>query len=155
MMKIKEFLIKAKKVTYAAGGAEVDPQRPGFKELEYTEGDLNYRDSYTGYYMAPGQEVVRLNGKPVWHMTYSGGMKKEYHGDYDFVHKVFEFLKKCLTLVPEDKPYRGPEEFEEGDLRYTSELQGDFENFVGTEKIYYKGKEVFKQVYTGGAIVSK
>jgi len=94
-----EFLVRAKKETYAGGGEEVSPQRPGFKELEYKEGDWYYRDSYSGFYQAPGQEVVYFQGKPVWAMAYSGGMKKEFHGDEALAKKTFGFLQKCLSQV--------------------------------------------------------
>ena len=40
LKKLAKFLVKAKINTYAGGGREVSPQRPGFKELEFIEGDL-------------------------------------------------------------------------------------------------------------------
>ena len=70
-----EFIDRAGKATYAGGGKnEEKPQRPGFFELLYREGNLEYRDSYTGHSRSGGQEVVRLNGKVVWWSGYGGGM---------------------------------------------------------------------------------
>jgi len=73
LKELAKFLVKAKMGTYAADGAEVSPQRPEFKELEFIEGDWEYRDSYAGFFFAPGQEVVRYKRKPVWIMSYHGG----------------------------------------------------------------------------------
>ena len=53
--KLHEFVSKAGAATYAGGGKEEDnPQRPGFKELVYMEGDFSYRDSYTGFTRSRG-----------------------------------------------------------------------------------------------------
>lgn len=150
-----KFLLKAKSKTYAADGKEIIAQRPGFKELEFKEGDWEYRDSYIGFYFAPGQEIVRFKGQPIWAMAYSGGMNLEYHGDKEFAKQTFNFLKKALLKVKESRPFRGPEEFKEGDYKYTDSSEGDVKDFKGTEKIFYKNKEIFKQDYVGGIVVPK
>jgi len=150
-----EFLVRAKKETYAGGGEEISPQRPGFTELVYEEGDYSYRDSYSGFYQAPGQEVVYFQGKPVWAMAYSGGMKTEFHGDEALAKKTFGFLKKCLSQVEENEPFRGPKEHSEGDFSYQMEVEGDVNDFSGEERIFYKGKEVFHQRFIGGMIIQK
>lgn len=155
---LAEFLVKAKTRTYAGEGAEVPPekvQRPGFEELEYSEGDWNYRDSYSGFFSAPGQEVVRYKGIPVWVMAYSGGMKPEYYGDHEFAEQTFTFLKKALLKVEKSRPFRGPSYFKEGDYEYFNESKGDVANFKGHEKILFRGKEVFSQDYFGGLILYK
>ena len=50
---LAKFLVKAKVQTYASDGKEIEPQRPGFKELEFKEEDWEYRDSYAGFFFAP------------------------------------------------------------------------------------------------------
>ena len=152
---LAKFLVKAKKSTYAGDGKEVPPQRPGFDELEFVEGDFEYRDSYLGFYQAPGQEVVRFKGKPIWLMAYNGGMKKQYHGDADFAEETYNFLKKALSLVDESEPYRGPASLEEGDYEYINKVEGDLSRFIGRETILYKGEEVFSHDYMGELVVSK
>ncbi|OGE14073.1 hypothetical protein A2111_01140 [Candidatus Daviesbacteria bacterium GWA1_38_6] len=43
---IYAFIDRAGKATYAGGGAESEqPERSGFKELEYAEGEWSYIDS--------------------------------------------------------------------------------------------------------------
>jgi len=149
-------LVKAKRSTYASEGAEeIVPQRSGFKELEFREGDWEYRDSYSGFFYAPGQEVVRYKGTPIWAMSYSGGMLPEYHGNAAFAKETFNFLKKALSLVESSRPFRGPISLGDGDWKYTSSNEGDIKDFSGVERIHYKGREVFRQYFIGGLIISK
>jgi len=152
---LANFLVRAKKQAYAGDGNEIPPQRPGFKELEYVEGDMEYRDSYSGFYFAPGQEVVRFQGRPVWAMSYSGGMRPEYHGQRDFAKQTFMFLKRALSNVKGSRPFRGPENLIDGEWQYTDSSEGDITDFKGTEHIFFMGKEVFMQCYIGGLIVPK
>ena len=155
LQKLAEFLVRAKIQTYAGDGKEVEPQRPGFNELEYSEDDFEYRDSYAGFYCAPGQEVVRFNGKPIWAMAYNGGMIKKYQDDEAFSGMTFAFLKEALKRVDKSRPFRGPESFKDGDFGYVDETSGDITLFNGCEKIFYKDEEVFRQRYFGGIILGK
>lgn len=155
LIQLAKFLVKAKTRTYAGESKEIPPQRSGFTELELEEGNFEYRDSYSGFFQAPGQEVVRYKGKPIWAMAYSGGMEKEYHGDVDFAIKTFSFLKQALLLVEESKPFRGPDNLKEGDYEYINKIEGDIINFRGQEEILYKGEKVFTQNYIGGLIIQK
>lgn len=151
---LKKFLYNANKFGYAGDGKEINsPQRPGFDELEYSEGDYLYHDSYSGHYFAPGQEVVYYKGDPIWAMAYAGGMKFEHHSDETLTKQTIKFLKKALLAMNPEKPYRGPEKFEEGEWRYVSTLSGDIKDFTGNEKIYLKDKLVFEQNFIGGIIV--
>ncbi|MFH1174551.1 MAG: DUF5680 domain-containing protein [archaeon] len=149
------FLVEAKKATYAGNGTEVTPERPGFKELEYSQEKWNYRDSYVGFFSAPGQEVVRFQGKPVWIMSYSGGMRPLFNTNIVYAKEVFAFLKRCLLLIPEDSPFRGPKLHEEGDWKYTNNVQGDLSYFFGYESIFHQSELVFRQQYIGGAVREK
>ncbi len=155
LQKLAEFLVRAKVSTYAGDGKEVTPQRPGFNELEYKEGDLEYRDSYAGFYCAPGQEVVRFKGKPIWAMAYNGGMIKKYQYNEAFSGMIFAFLKEVLKRVDKSRPFRGPESFKDGDFEYIDETSGDITLFNGCERILYRGEEVFRQRYMGGLVLGK
>lgn len=152
---LEKFLYNANQNGYAGDAPEITPQRPGFSELEYQEGDWLYRDSYAGHFFAPGQEVVYFKNEPVWAMAYAGGMRFEYHGNEEVTHKMFVFLKKALLAMDPSKPFRGPEKFEEGDMRYESALSGDIKDFTGNEKIYLDDKLVFEQNFIGGIIVGR
>ena len=109
-----EFIDRAGKATYAGGGKEVkEPERAGFIELEYSEGDFSYRDSYTGYIRSRGTETVRYKSKPIWTSLYGGGMIESKE---DLAHETFELLKKAM--LQDEKGYlslRGPHQFKDGD----------------------------------------
>jgi len=156
LKKLARFLVKAKIDTYASvNRMKIKPERLDFDELEYEKGDFYYRDSYVGFFQAPGMEVVRLKGKVVWTMAYSGGMLEKFHGDEKFAKEVFGFLKEALKKVSEDIPFRGPKSFKKGEWKYVNEIKGDIKRFLGFEKILFKGKEVFSQEYIGGLVVDK
>jgi len=150
LTELAKFLVKAKVQAYAGDGAEVPSERPGFRELIFSDGIWQYRDSYSGFFFAPGQEVVRLRDVPVWAMSYSGGMRQKYHGNTDFAKQTFNFLKQALLRVEESRPFRGPNHFSEGKLEYVDASEGDITDFIGTERIIYQGNEVFRQHYIGG-----
>ena len=146
-----EFIDRAGKATYVGGGKyEKNPERPDFFELIYGEGYLEYRDSYTGHSRSGGQEVVRLNGKPIWWSGYGGGMVK---GQENLSDRTFEFLKKALSS--EEKGFdslRGPHQFTDNDWKYVYTQDGDVTDFYGLEQIYYKDKKVFWHRAVGGLI---
>lgn len=152
-----KFLLRARKHGYAGGAEKVKtPQRPDFKEFPpYKEGDFEYIDSYAGHYYAPGQEVVRFKGRPVWNMAYNGGMLPKYHEDLEFSKRTYEFLKEVLLGALYSKPFRGAKQVLIGDFEYLNKSEGDITNFRGTERILFKNKEVFRQDYIGGLIIDK
>lgn len=146
-----DFLDKASSATYAGNGKEeANPERPGFIELAYQEGDFSYRDSYTGHYRSRGMEVVRYKGQPVWTSMYGGGMTQ---GNDELAHDCFEFLKQALqTREPDFVSFRGAKLFESGDWKHTYEQQGDPYEFSGYEEILYQGKLVFFHRIIGGIV---
>lgn len=156
---LAKFLVEAKRNTYASvNKMKIKLERPSFDELEYENGIFYYRDSYSGFFQAPGMEVVRIggkNGKPIWTMAYYGGMLNKFNKDIDFAKQVFNFLKKALKEVPIKIPFRGPINFKENNFEYINNTKGDITRFIGHEKILYKGKEVFNQDYGGGLIINK
>lgn len=146
------FIKRADHVTYAGNGkAEIIPERPGFIELTYAEGDLFYRDSYTGYYRAAGITIVRFKKEPLWYTIYGGGMVPNAG---EATMPTFNFLKKAL-LAPSDKfkSQRGPHIFAENDWEYTYTQDGDVSDFSGYEAITFKRKKVFFHRVSGGIVV--
>jgi hypothetical protein len=45
---LEQFIIRAKQHTYAGGGKKLLPYRLGSKDLQFSEGDWAYHDSYLG-----------------------------------------------------------------------------------------------------------
>ena len=140
-----DFLLRAKKATYAGRGPETVPSRPCSHDLQYKEGDLLYIDSYLGGLQFAGQEAVWFDGQSVWAMNYVGRVLGEgFSGD---------FLKDALSHVTQSQPYRGPEEFEVGPHRYTCQVQGEFEWFNGAETIFFRDSIVYECRFHGGKII--
>ncbi len=145
------FLDRAGEATYAGNGREeAQPERPGFIELTYQEGNFSYRDSYTGYYRSRGMEVVRHQERPVWTSMYGGGMTG---GNEELAHDCFEFLKKALRSREKDfVSFRGARLFEVDNWRHAYQQDGDLYEFSGHEEIFYKGRLVFFHRIIGGIV---
>lgn len=149
---LKEFLVEAKKLTYAGGEIskkilEMDKSTT----LTFEDGDYKYHDNYFGGEPYGGREVVFFKDEPVYMMVYYGLVNEEVT---DF-HEIYKILRKALSLIPEDKPYRGPKEYVEGDYKYINNFIGEVDNFSGEESISYKETEVYSAKYIGGLVDQK
>lgn len=143
--KLLEFLIKAKRATYAGKGAETAPSRVKSHDLIYQDGNYVYYDTYLGTSKFAGEEALWINDVPYWSMNYLGRVIGDnFSGD---------FLKEALLMVPEDKPFRGPEKYTNGKYSYHCEVDGAFEWFQGREVIRYKETDIYECVFHGGLIV--
>lgn len=122
----------------------------GFEEFVYEEGDYEYRDRYHARDPRPfgGEEIVWQNGKVIWIMNYYGYMRSDKIDS----KKIYAFLRKAMSLVDEKRPFRGPSHLKEGDFEYIDGSEGTLDNFKGTEKILYKGEEVYRLEYHGGKV---
>ena len=142
--RIVGFLIKAKRATYAGKGAETAPSRPESHDLVYRDGEYMYYDTYLGGDRFAGEEALWISGTPFWSMNYAGRVTGEpFSGD---------FLKEALLHVPEDKPYRGPREYTNGDYAYHCDADGSFDWFQGRETIEYRGNRIYECCFHGGLI---
>ena len=157
MQEILDFLIRAKKNTYANGDAsKVISSRKGSSDYHYEEEIRGkkaiYHDTYFGGETFIGEEVVYLdNQKPIWGMNYYGCTLDKALSE----EAMDKALRPALMKVGEDKsvlPLRGPKKFENGEFVYTFEQTGSMQNFVGTEQIYKNGKLIFKLTCHGGII---
>lgn len=61
---IVDFLLRAKKATYAADGVHAEPCRPGSHDLHYAEDNYTYIDTYLGGALFGGEEAVWQRGEP-------------------------------------------------------------------------------------------
>lgn len=146
---LKSFLVKAKKATYASGDESVKIINDDKSTtLIFEEGDWKYHDNYFGGEPYGGREVVFFQGHPVYIMTYYGWVDEKAEN----VKEVYAILQKTLTLIPKDKPYRGPKELNESDYSYSNNFQGEIDNFSGEEIIKLDGQEVYRAKYMGGLV---
>ncbi|MDP3956840.1 MAG: DUF5680 domain-containing protein [bacterium] len=149
-MKLEEFLVKAKINTYAGNGEGNERKLDdGSKELRYKKGKWRYRDRYFGFNPFGGEEIVLQDGKIIWLMNYHGRIVSKNVLTED----VYVFLKKALSLVRKNKPFRGPDKFQEGAWRYSNRNSGSIYHFFGTEHIYFHAKKIYELKYHGGKIL--
>jgi hypothetical protein len=119
-----------KKNTYAAHSSEIESSRLESHDLQYEDGNLLYLDSYFGGEKFIGEEVLYIDKKPFWSMNYSGRvLDSNFSGD---------FLKECLLAVESDKPFRGPEIYQDGIFTYHCNAKGLFDWFIGEEEIFFQ-----------------
>lgn len=136
-----DFLLEAKRNTYASKKNEVEPSRDGSIDYEYKKGEFKYRDSYVGTKYFSGQEIVWFKDVPHWSMNYVGRVFDDnFSGD---------FLKNALKNVTDTMPYRGPKKYEEDDYVYICDADGDLDWFEGREIIFYKNKEIYELRFHG------
>lgn len=146
---LKEFLAKAKKATYASGNKNIENKElDGSTSLMFERGDFKYHDNYFGGEPYGGREVVFYKGRPLYIMVYYGFVNQEI----DNIKDIYSILRKALSLIPEDCPYRGPREFIDGNYRYFNKYSGEVDRFSGEEIIEYAGKKVYEAKYIGGLI---
>ncbi|MFA5658552.1 MAG: DUF5680 domain-containing protein [Oscillospiraceae bacterium] len=142
--RVIDFLMRAKKATYAGKGAESSPSRPSSHDLEFYEGTFKYIDSWLGGDRFAGEEALWENNDAFWVMNYMGRVIGEgFSGD---------FLKLALSKVPTERPFRGPSVFKDGEFLYICNVTGDFDWFDGYEEILRNGKKIYECRFHGGAV---
>lgn len=149
---IRDFLIEAKKSTYANGTAEkIESSRLDSKDYEYKKDNMLYHDTYFGGTNFIGEEVVYIDNKIYWAMNYYGVTLDENLGE----EAMDNALRPALMQVGVSEniiPVRGPREYKNGDFKYTFEVCGDLTNFSGIETIYKNDKKVYELKCNGGLI---
>ncbi|MGM9680141.1 MAG: DUF5680 domain-containing protein [Eubacteriales bacterium] len=133
-----EFLVRAKR----AACADSDPSGAVRSDFRYAEMPFRYTDTRMGGAKFTGREVLHKDGIPIWCMNRIGRViSDEFSGD---------FWKEALSLVSEDRPFRGPSRYQKGDYSYTCNTDGDLHWFYGYEFITYKGETVYECAFHGG-----
>lgn len=152
LIDLQNFLIEAKKETYANGTVEkAKSTRRGSSDYEYKNDKYSYHDTYFGGTDFQGQEVVyQQDDTPIWGMIYYGRTLDESLSE----EAMDNALRPALMRVGEDDtiPVRGPKEFENQGYKYTFKVTGDLTNFEGEETIKKEGKEIYTLKCHGGMI---
>lgn len=139
-----DFLLRAKRSTYAAHAPETGSSRTASHDFLYEEGPWRYLDSYFGSSHFSGQETVWHREQPVWSMNYAGRVIAEpFSGD---------FLKEALLHGTPAEPYRGPRLYRHGDWTYTCRSQGQTDWFRGSECVYYQNNLIYELTFHGTAV---
>lgn len=140
-----EFLLEAKKNTYAAADNKVESCRRNSHDFRYEDkSGFTYLDSYLGGESFAGEEAVWVHDNPTWSMNYVGRvMGENFSGD---------FLKEVLMQVSAELPFRGPEIYSKGDYHYHCKVAGEFVWFQGYEEIFYRDEKIYECYFHGGII---
>jgi hypothetical protein len=151
---LSAFLVEAKCRTYAGLDDDATVSTPiiaGSKQLEYSDGELNYRDIYFGIAYLVGQEVVTADQQAIWSMSYAGGLSPDVT-EPEKALEIYAFLRRALLRVGEERPFRGPSRFEDGGYCYVDASEGGVSEFHGAEEIYLQGTRVYGLHYAGGVL---
>ena len=147
-----EFLVEAKrKAVPSNDAAALSASMPGVTLLEHARGDYSYKNLYFGFERFSGQETVFHKGKPVWGMSYSGGLMPHFMWDLQ-PQWVYAVLRAALAQVSEELPFRGPLKYEYYGFEYSNHPLGHLAEFLGEETIKYRDSQVYHLWYVGGFI---
>jgi Domain of unknown function (DUF5680) len=148
-----DFLIEAKRHTYAAGMPPTGSSRRASKDLGYAYGDYEYLDSYFGAAEFIGQELVYRKGIPIWGMNYYGRATADADdGEQSDAVGMGDVLHAALMKPPLEAPYRGPRSLVMGDCAYRCDWTGLLEGFHGEEEILRSGERIYFLRFHGGSI---
>ena len=147
--KLCKFLVKAKKSTYASGDdAKKIINDDKSTTMLFDDGDWKYHDNYFGGEPYGGREVVFFKNTPIYMMVYYGWVIKGVA-----FSSIYKTLQGALSLMPKDKPFRGPKKYNHNDMEYTNVFEGNIDNFFGEEIIMSAdNEEIYKAKYIGGLI---
>jgi hypothetical protein len=149
LSELHSFIVRAKAVTYVGGGEKIASCRPGSHDLQFTEGDWSYLDSYFGGTDFIGEEAVWHAGKPVWAMNYYGTILKP---ELISPAQAGEMIKASLSLMYKEGRFLGGFQHTHADFTYFDTSAGEPEHFTGIEWIERSGIKAYELVYHGGLI---
>ena len=145
---LHQFLIDSNKAGYAGGEEKQWIKEPdGSTTIPYSQGDWKSHDNFFGGEPYSGRIVVFHHDKAVWMMVYYGWVVEEVATD-----PVYEILRNALMRMPEDAPFRGPKEYQEGGFVYRNTWSGDVERYSCEEQITQGKKLIYQANYLGGLV---
>ncbi|MET4329582.1 hypothetical protein ABIB80_005424 [Bradyrhizobium sp. i1.15.2] len=99
-----------------------------------------------------GQETVSRDGRVIWSMSYSGGVRAEITGRDTFL-AIYKFLRQALLAGSVEEPYRGPHLFEQDGMVYRNEVEGSLDRFHGIETIAQEDGALLYELRYGGGLL--
>lgn len=148
---LRRFLIDSNKAGYAGGEEKKWIKEPdGSTTIPFEKGEFRSHDNFFGGEPYAGRAIVFYKDKPVWMMVYYGWVAEGVKNG-----PVYAFLRNALMKMPKDAPFRGPNEFKDGEFIYTNNWNGDIERYSGEEQIAQGEKFIYKANYIGGFVDQK
>lgn len=146
-MTLIDFVLKAKRSTYASGEGQQKKFDDGAVGFEIESDRFRYIDRYYGSNPFSGSEqVYDQENNLLWVMNYYG----EVFSASSDSEEIYAFLKEAMLLISPEYPFRGPAELKKKNLRYENSQYGSFAHFHGVERIYENNDEVYVLHYHGG-----
>lgn len=149
MQELHDFIVEAKSACYVGSGASVPSSRPGSHDLSHARGRWRYLDSYFGGTDFIGQETVWLAGEPVWAMNYYWRILRDGLIDATMAGKV---IRESLSKMYQEGRFLGGYVHETAGMTYRDSTEGDFQSFIGVERIIAGGTEAYRLDYHGGLV---
>jgi hypothetical protein len=145
---LKEFIVTAKRATYAAAAAKSLPYRLGSSDIQFRHGPWSYLDSYVGEANFLGQEIVYLDRVPVWSMAYYGFLQSP-RIDSATAGRV---VQAALTRLYDEGRFLGGFSTDVDGYRYVDTNTGGVARFTGREWIEDHDERLYTLHYFGGDI---
>jgi len=143
------FIVRAKAATYVGGGMKSLSHRPGSHDLEYHDGPFAYLDSYFGGSDFLGEEVVYLEGDPIWAMNYYGRILQPSRIT---AAEAGGIIKESLSKMYREGRFLGGFTNGTDTGTYVDESEGDLAAFTGRETITRDRVTVYELLYHGGLV---
>ncbi len=145
---LRKFLVDSNKAGYAGGEEKKWIKDPdGSTTIPFEKGPWKSHDNFFGGEPYGGRVVVFRDNQAVWMMVYYGWVVQGVDAD-----KVYGILREALMQMPEDAPFRGPEEYRKGKLVYRNKWRGSLEKYSGEEVIEEEGNLIYQADYFGGEV---
>lgn len=145
---LRKFLIETNNAGYAGGDEKKwIKEADGSTTIPFEKDEWRSHDNFFGGEPYGGRVVVFYKGKAVWMMVYYGWVVEG-----EDANKVYATLRNALMRMPEDYPFRGPKEYQDGETIYTNNWQGELDRFSGEEKITQGEKLIYQANYMGGLV---
>jgi len=152
LSELHDFIIHAKAATYVGGGANIAACRPASHDLQFTEGDWSYLDSYFGGTDFIGEEAIWHSGKPVWAMNYYGYILKP---ELITPAQTGQMIKASLSRLYTQNRFLGGFQYSKGQFTYFDTNEGELSRFTGREWIERGGTKAYELVYHGGLVLEE
>ncbi len=146
---LHDFIVRAKQATYVGDGLTLLPYRLGSHDLQFSDGDWTYHDSYLGERDFIGQEVIYHRRHIVWGMNYFGHILQP---DRITAAQAGQVIKASLSRMYREGRFLGGFAHSVDDFKYIDTSEGDVLFFQGREWIEREGVRVYELVYHGGVV---
>jgi hypothetical protein len=147
---LHKFILQAKASTYVGNGQHTTSSRPSSHDLQFTQGDWSYLDSYFGGRDFIGEEVVYFRDAPVWAMNYYGRILRD---DLITPAQAGQVIQASLSKMYAEGRFLGGFEYHFERFLYRDTSDGDVTAFSGHELISLNGETAYELIYHGGLIL--